>query len=198
MAETSEPVSESGESQARVASLVAAFLDGEGEAVREIEGWVRRAAGPFRQPLAGDWDDAIQVSLLKSWAALRGRHFASEASLAAYLKRVVSNVCLDRLRSRRVREWVSLEHLALPAPGSSALERLARRESAELLLAVLEEMPAECRDLWRMILDGLSYRQMAERLRVAEGALRVRVLRCRRRAGELRRRLMGHGERLSG
>jgi RNA polymerase sigma-70 factor, ECF subfamily len=198
MAEPGEPVPKKGESEARAASLVAAFCDGESEAVREIEGWVRRSASPFREPLGSDWDDVVQVSLLKLWTALRQGRFASEASLGAYVKRVVANACLDRLRSRRLRQWVPLDELALPASCSSALERLARRESAAVLLVVLAEMPAECRDLWQMILDGLSYREMSDRLGVAEGALRARVLRCRRRAAELRRELAARGARRSG
>lgn len=198
MAELGEPLSKKGESEAQVASLVAAFCDGEREAVRQIEGWIRRSAAPFREQLGGDWDDVIQVSLLKLWTALRQARFASEASLGAYVKRVVANACVDRLRSRRVRQWVSLEDCAIPASCTSALERLARRESATMLLEVLEEMPAECRDLWQMILDGLSYREMSDRLGAAEGALRARVLRCRRRAAELRRRLAEGGARRSG
>jgi DNA-directed RNA polymerase specialized sigma24 family protein len=43
-------------------------------------------------------------------------------------------------------------------------------------------MPVECQKLWRMIVAGMSYRQMSERLEVSEGTLRVRVLRCRKRA----------------
>ncbi len=40
-----------------------------------------------------------------------------------------------------------------------------------------------------MILQGLSYKQMSEKLGAQPGALRVRVLRCRRRAEELRQQL---------
>ena len=36
--------------------------------------------------------------------------------------------------------------------------------------------------LWALLLAGRSYREMSELLGVGEGALRVRVLRCRRRA----------------
>jgi DNA-directed RNA polymerase specialized sigma24 family protein len=40
-----------------------------------------------------------------------------------------------------------------------------------------------------MVLAGLTYREMSSRTEVAEGALRVRVLRCRKRALELREEL---------
>jgi DNA-directed RNA polymerase specialized sigma24 family protein len=42
-----------------------------------------------------------------------------------------------------------------------------------------------------MVLAGLSYREMSDRTGVAEGTLRVRVLRCRKRAIELRAELLG-------
>jgi DNA-directed RNA polymerase specialized sigma24 family protein len=40
------------------------------------------------------------------------------------------------------------------------------------------------------VLAGFSYREMSSRTGIAEGALRVRVLRCRKRAVELREELM--------
>ena len=49
----------------------------------------------------------------------------------------------------------------------------------------LEGMSRECRDLWGLILAGLSYREIGTRLGVTEGALRVRALRCRQRAAEV-------------
>ena len=47
-----------------------------------------------------------------------------------------------------------------------------------------------------MILDGLSYQEMSERLSTAEGTLRVRVLRCRKKAVEARDRLIEKKEKL--
>ena len=46
-------------------------------------------------------------------------------------------------------------------------------------------MKPECQRLWDMLLDGLNYRQMSADLDVAEGTLRVRVLRCRQQATKL-------------
>jgi DNA-directed RNA polymerase specialized sigma24 family protein len=60
-----------------------------------------------------------------------------------------------------------------------------------VLLEVLEAMPADCRRLWEMLLDGLSYREMSARLGLGEVALRSRVHRCRRQAQEIRARLTG-------
>ena len=51
-------------------------------------------------------------------------------------------------------------------------------------------MSEECWRLWAMILEGLSYREMSDRVQVSKGALQVRVLRCRKRAMELREELL--------
>jgi RNA polymerase sigma factor (sigma-70 family) len=68
---------------------------------------------------------------------------------------------------------------------------LRAQEDKDLLLRVLEQVPQDCREMWRMIFAGLSYREMSLRLSVAEGTLRVRVLRCRERAVAARRELLG-------
>jgi DNA-directed RNA polymerase specialized sigma24 family protein len=51
-------------------------------------------------------------------------------------------------------------------------------------------MPESCRELWRMLEQGMPYQEMSRRLRVAEGTLRVRVLRCRRQALASRDRIL--------
>jgi hypothetical protein len=57
---------------------------------------------------------------------------------------------------------------------------------------VLQRLSADCVRLLRMVAAGLSYRTMAAEVEASEGALRVRVLRCRRRALEIRRELEGN------
>jgi DNA-directed RNA polymerase specialized sigma24 family protein len=66
----------------------------------------------------------------------------------------------------------------------------SNREDRDLLMRVLERVSPDCRGMWRLILAGLSYREMSGRLNVAEGTLRVRVLRCREKASALREELL--------
>jgi hypothetical protein len=49
-----------------------------------------------------------------------------------------------------------------------------------------------------MIVAGLSYREMSLRMSVAEGTLRVRVLRCREKAVAVRQELLGGGRPVNG
>lgn len=171
--------------------MITGFLQGERAALSEIEQWIARAAWPFQRRLAAQWEDVLQEARLEMSRLLQQGKFRGEASLKTYLSRVVSYVCINHLRAQTKWQWTELENLPEPAgrAADSPLAQLLRKESDHLLLRVLAGMPEECRELWGMILDGSSYREMSRRLGVAEGALRVRALRCRQKATELREQL---------
>ncbi len=114
--------------------------------------------------------------------ALRDRRYRGEGPLQAYLMRLTRFQAIDRLRARRPRVWVDVETLELPTSVESPLARLAEQDRVRALLDLLAAMPEECQRLWRMIVDGLSYREMGDHLGVRPGTLRVRVRRCRQRA----------------
>jgi RNA polymerase sigma factor (sigma-70 family) len=175
--------------------LAERYLQGDREAHATIEEWIGRAASPFRRRLAGRWDDVLQDVRLEITRLLRDGAFRGESSLKTYLWRVVAHTCLDRLRSPSRWQWTEID--ALQDWEAEAL--LAEREpppamlavpTKDLLLRVLDGVPEDCRRLWAMVLAGLSYREMSRRVGVAEGALRVRVLRCRKRAQERRTELL--------
>lgn len=160
----------------------ARFLAGDPVVVVEVAEWVRQAAAPFRRRLAFEWDDLIQQALADLTADLRAGRFRAEGSFRGYVWRSVNHSCLDRLRRHRRWRFEPIEDLALSSAEPSPFATAARRQSSRRALALVASLPPHCRDLWSMILDGLSYREMGERLRVAEGTLRVRVLRCRQQA----------------
>lgn len=172
--------------------MVSRFLRGEKEAVGTVDGWIARAAWPYQRRLADRWDDVLQDVRLEVTRLLGQGKFRGESSLRTYLWRVVSHTCLDQLRAQSKWKWAELEEVdksdgaADPPPVIPS-----RQEEKDLLLRVLDRVPRDCRELWRMIVEGLSYREMSLRMGVAEGTLRVRVLRCRERALAARRELLG-------
>ncbi|HSK75846.1 MAG TPA: hypothetical protein VLQ45_05265, partial [Thermoanaerobaculia bacterium] len=99
--------------------------------------------------------------------------------------------CLDQIRSQCKWQWTELEAVD-PGDGPTIQPPTlaSRGEDKDLLLRVLDRVPQECRERWRMIVAGLSYREMSLRMSVAEGTLRVRVLRCREKAVALRQELL--------
>ena len=167
--------------------LAADFARGDARALATVDEWLSRAASPFRRRLAADWEDILQEVRLEALRLLRQGSFRGDSSLRTYLWQVTAHTCIDALRRRQRRP--SGEPLDvdghLPSPSASPLDRVLARESRQAFLAVRDAVSRECRELWDLILEGLSYRDIGARLGVAEGALRVRALRCRRRAAEL-------------
>jgi RNA polymerase sigma-70 factor, ECF subfamily len=172
--------------------VVTGFLKGETEAVRTVDDWISRAAWPYQRRLADRWDDVRQDVRLEVTRLLGTGKFRGESSLRTYLWRVVSHTCLDQIRAQSKWKLTDLDGLdAADEPASTAPAIPARQEDKDLLLRVLDRVPQDCRELWRMIVAGLSYREMSRRMSVAEGTLRVRVLRCREKAVAARHDLLG-------
>jgi RNA polymerase sigma factor (sigma-70 family) len=160
----------------------ASFLAGDPAAVDEVTGWIRRAAAPYRRRLAFEWEDLLQETLARLTADLRAGRYRGEGPLRAYVWRAVNHACLDRLRRHRRWQMTPADELELAASNPSPQTLTVERDTSRRVLALLATLPAPCRELWAMILDGQSYREMSARLGVAEGTLRVRVLRCRKQA----------------
>ncbi len=175
--------------------MVARYLKGESEAVRTVDGWIERAAWAYQRRLAHRWDDVLQDVRLEVTRLLGQDKFRGESSLRTYLWRVVSHTCLDQLRSQSRWQWADLEEVDREDGRSGALRSTLAEDAGErdLLRRVLERSSKDCRELWGMIVTGLSYKEMSARLGVAEGTLRVRVLRCRERAVAAREELLGPG-----
>jgi RNA polymerase sigma factor (sigma-70 family) len=172
--------------------VVARFLRGEPDAVATLDGWILRAAWPYQRRLANRWDDVLQDVRLEVTRLLGDGKFRGESSLRTYLWRVVSHTCLDQIRSQTKWQWADLEVLEQDdgRAGGSMTTVADDPVERDLLMRVLDRSSQECRELWRMLVLGLSYREMSLRLQVAEGTLRVRVLRCRERAVASRAELL--------
>lgn len=166
---------------------VADFLAGEPESVSAIERSIRAGLGGFRSVFASELDDLVQEVLLELTTALQAGRFRGDGPLAAYATRLARFHAIDRWRRRRRWTWDDLESIELPARDPAPSHRVEEGDRLRPLLRLFAAMPAECQTLWRMIVRGLSYRQMADQLGVAAGTLRVRVLRCRQRALKARR-----------
>ena len=177
------------------ARLIALLLAGDEAVIAEVRGWVDAAIGRYRGRLAGDVEDLEQEVLLDLMESLAAGRFRGQSRLATYVHSYARFKCIDRLRALGRRDMVEIEDDAFVAEGPSPLEELAQRESIELARQVVDALPEGCRQLWEMIADGMSYRQMSAATGIAEGAVRVRVHRCRQRALAIRLQLLGDRER---
>ncbi|HEV8240599.1 MAG TPA: sigma-70 family RNA polymerase sigma factor [Thermoanaerobaculia bacterium] len=172
------------------ARLIALLLAGDDAAIAEVRGWVAAAVGRYRARLLGDAEDLEQEALLDLMESLANGRFRAQSRLATYVHSYARFKCIDRLRTLGRRDMVELDDEALHTAAPSPLEELTQRESAELAQRVVAALPAGCRELWEMIADGMSYQAMSAAMGVGEGAIRVRVHRCRQRALAIRLRLL--------
>lgn len=161
------------------------------EAVETVRSWIRLASRPYRFALGADLEDLEQDVLLSVTETLRRGGFEGRSTLATYVKRAVVYRCLNRVRDGRKRTFVAPEDVRLESEGPGPYGDAARRDELERALRVVSEMSEDCRRLWRWLHRGMSYPEMSERLGVAAGTLRVRMLRCRRAAHEAWKRLTG-------
>ncbi len=165
--------------------LIADFLNGDANAVAQIRQWLGQAGRRFRVSLRMPWEDVEQELLLEVTSLLRTGSFRGDSRLRTYLWRVTQCTCLNLLRDQKRSREVSAEDDNLPEPrarGPSVLRRIEEAQAVTRLHHLMHQMPADCRRLWTLILAGKSYREMSDELGIATGTLRVRVLRCRRRA----------------
>jgi RNA polymerase sigma factor (sigma-70 family) len=167
--------------------VVSLFLMGDAEAAVTVDSCIAWAAWPYQRRLSNRWEDVLQDVRLEVTRLLGQGKFRG-SSLRAYLWRVVSHACLDQLRAESRWKWADLEAVDELAATAPPLEAVIHER--DLVKKVLEQVPGDCRELWRLVVMGLSYREMSQRLGVAEGTLRVRLLRCREKAVALRRELL--------
>jgi RNA polymerase sigma factor (sigma-70 family) len=171
--------------------LVERYLDGEPGAVAQIDQWIERAARSFRRRLSSEWEDVLQSIRVEVFKLLQKGDFRAESHVRTYLWKVTNHSCLDFIRRQERWRWTELSEYGqlLEASSLRAHEVASERETVDLLLRIAAETGEQCRQIWRLLIAGSSYREMSSELGVSEGALRVRALRCRKQAWEIRARL---------
>lgn len=141
--------------------------------------------------LVGDPEDAAdmtQETFIKAYRALGS--FRGDSKFSAWLYRIVSNVCLDFLRSRSRRKQVSLSvededgeaFMELPDMSGNPEEQLMKKLSMEAVRSGLEQLPPQQRQILVLReLGGLSYAELAQTLGLEEGTVKSRIFRARKR-----------------
>ena len=136
--------------------------------------------------LVGDPHEAeslVQETFLQ--AALSLERFEGRAKASTWLRAIALNLSRShRRKAARCRplDPDGLERVQEATPsGAGSPERVAiRRDEARLVRRALDRLPAPYREVVTLRdLDGLSTREVAGRLGVAEGAVRVRLHRAR-------------------
>lgn len=165
---------------------------GEPRAVEEVRHRVARilAHGGLAIP-DQERDDLEQEVMAEIWQAVNRSRFDFSAGFWGFVEVVTSRRCIDWLRTRR-------EKLPLPeevvSPHRGPLRQTLERERSDLGSEVLSALDPPCRELITLRLrDDLSYAEIARATGKTEGALRIQLYRCIRRAREVLQRFGDEG-----
>jgi RNA polymerase sigma factor (sigma-70 family) len=173
------------------AELIRGFLEGRAEAHDRIDGWIEEVLRSRHFLLGSDREDVAQEVRRKLLGPFRAGNFLGQARLRTYVWRAAQHAALNHLRGRRRRPTGPLEDVPEPAsPGVDPVQALVLEERRSLARRILAGMGEECRRLWALaVFEELPYRAIARQWGVSEAAVKVRALRCRRKAVEAYRRL---------
>ena len=172
--------------------LVARVAAGDRDAFGELVERHHRRLLRVCERLLGDAEearDAVQEVFLKVMVKAGG--FRPKALVSTWLYRVAVNHCLNVLRRRRLRRWVSLSAAddddAVAAPPEPAEERAdphreldARRRWGVVHRAITGLPPNQRAVLVLARFEELSYKEIAETLGITLGAVESRLFRAMR------------------
>jgi RNA polymerase sigma factor (sigma-70 family) len=126
------------------------------------------------------------------WQGVNRAGFDFQAGFWGFVEVVASRRCIDWLRSRRGLVPVAD---SIQDQGKGPFEKVLEHERSKIASRVLQSLEPACREIIVMRLHkGLSYSEMARKLRRSEGALRVQMYRCIQRA----QRIVGEAAGASG
>jgi RNA polymerase sigma-70 factor (ECF subfamily) len=137
----------------------------------------------FARALAHSEDEADDLVQSACERALASRHgFVPGTRLDSWMYRIVQNLWIDRCRSRATRgEHVDIDEAYDLAGADGRTETMSRLTLAEVRERV-RALPEDQRLVLALVtLEGLSYREAADRLAVPIGTIMSRLSRARRR-----------------
>jgi RNA polymerase sigma-70 factor, ECF subfamily len=144
---------------------------------------------------AAEAEEAVQDVFLKLYR--RAGSFERHGQLFTLLYRIATNLCLNRLRRRRLIRFVSLggssdrDEEETPAldPVDTApdpRDRLEARKRWALVRRTIERLPTNQRAVLLLVrLEGLSYQETADALGISLGAVESRLFRAMRRLADV-------------
>jgi RNA polymerase sigma-70 factor, ECF subfamily len=173
------------------AELIERCLRGEEPAWEQIVARFKRKVFHISYKFTGKHDEAedlTQEIFLKVFKSLL--KFNRDADFSTWLSSVARNYCIDHYRaSKREREVLVDDLVAFdlaPASSGNPHRQLEEGDRRTLLRGGLDRLPPKLREAVILRdLHGLSYQEMAERLRLPEGTVKSRINRGREELARL-------------
>jgi RNA polymerase sigma-70 factor (ECF subfamily) len=150
----------------------------------ELRGWLR---GHARTLGAADIDDVLQEAYARLWTA----ELCSVRQPRAYFYVVVRHLLAERARRARIvpmERMGEMEALRILSDEPGPERRVGSRQELERLLRAVGELPAKCRRAFELCkFDGLSQRQIAAVMGIAEKTVEKHLAKALARVGRVMR-----------
>ena len=149
--------------------------------VEHSEAVYRLALGVVRDSALAE--DVAQDTMVKAWMALPT--FRGEGSLRGWILRIAHNTAISTLRTRRA---IVIDPFDMPEEMTPPERTVERKVEGAQAIAAFEDALDLLDDLSRSIvvlreLEGLSYEEISDLLKVPLPTVKTRLLRARRRLG---------------
>jgi RNA polymerase sigma-70 factor (ECF subfamily) len=145
--------------------LISRFQDGDASAFDEIVRRHQKMTHMLALRLLGDTEEALEVSqnvFLRAFQNLKD--FRGQSKLSSWLYRITYNLCMKRLRNRRLRRFLSLDNEEYPLPNiENPDEQFERQEFRRDLQLSIAKLPPQQKAVFTLHhLQGLKLSEVAE------------------------------------
>ena len=174
------------------AQIIRAVLDGDSNAYEHLVKAYEKNVYNLALRMTGNSEDAYDMSqeaFIKAYNSLQ--NFRGDNKFSVWLYRIVSNVCLDFLRSRNRKAAVSLSmenddgeevELDIADEASSPQLLLERSMTRDAVRRGLQSLPPDHREILLLReIQGLSYDEIAQALDLEVGTVKSRIFRARKK-----------------
>ena len=176
----------------QAAAVIQAVLDGDVNAYEALVKEYEKNVYNLALRMTGNSEDAAdmaQEAFIKAYNSLTA--FRGDSKFSVWLYRIVSNVCLDFLRSRSRKQTVSLStenddgeevELDIADETHSPEQLLDRSLTRDAVRRGLAALPPDHREILLLReIQGLSYEEIADVLGLEAGTVKSRIFRARKK-----------------
>ena len=173
-------------------AVLSGFLAENDSALETVRAWVSDLVGArwsFPDPEA-----VVQEIVLELLRLARGGRIRRDTAFRSFVLTVARNTCVDHYRRQRLRATVDQDDKffeTLDAPGPDPEEAARKRERLEQVRFIVQALDPGCRDLLRRFFgEELDGGEIARRMGISPGNVRVRVHRCLDKARKIRQEFL--------
>jgi RNA polymerase sigma factor (sigma-70 family) len=142
----------------------------------------------YRKIPRSEQQDIVQTVLATACQAMARPDFEFRKEPGVFIRTLAHRACINWFRKFRPDVPIEFDR---PSISPLPLDKIIAHERKVLATEIMNQLSPACRELiQKHLFEGLSYGEIAAATGRSEGALRVEMTRCLRKARELSRRLL--------